>query len=201
VRIRVLAAAIALGLLTGCVQPPTTSPSPSLSEVSVDLTEPGHARIMVRRLIAKAGSRDLIQVEITKDWAAITVVKNNQAETWAWRDNTIKQVQSDVAYVQQKIFNIEDFNINDVGALFRSAAQRWRSASSRISAPGWIFRAAPRPRSGGCAPRRFRSPSTSARSGLISRFSGYPGCTLRPSGRCWTRRACEAISTATRVGR
>ncbi|HVK43328.1 MAG TPA: hypothetical protein VM429_00295 [Micropruina sp.] len=131
-RIRVLAAAIALGLLTGCVQPPTTpSASPSLSEVSVDLTEPGHARIMVRRLIAKAGSRDLIQVEITKDWAAITVVKNNQAETWAWRDNTIKQVQSDVAYVQQKIFNIEDFNINDVGALFRSAAGISGSDSSQ----------------------------------------------------------------------
>ena len=52
---------------------------------------------MVRKLIAKAGTAQLIQVEITTEWASITVVKDNQPETWAWRDNTIKQVDSDVA--------------------------------------------------------------------------------------------------------
>ncbi len=77
---------------------------------------------MIRRLIAKAGTQRLIQVEITKGWAAITVVKDDQAEAWAWRDNTIKQVDTDVAYVQQTVFSIDDFNINDVGALFRASA-------------------------------------------------------------------------------
>ena len=77
---------------------------------------------MVRRLIAKAGTPQLIQVEITQEWAAITVVKDNRPETWAWRDNTIKQVDSDVVYVGQRIFSIDDFNINDVGGLFRAAS-------------------------------------------------------------------------------
>lgn len=77
---------------------------------------------MVRKLIAKAGTPNLIQVEITQTWAAITVVKDSQAQAWAWRDNTIKQVDTDVAYVQQTVFSIDDFNINDVGGLFRAAA-------------------------------------------------------------------------------
>lgn len=113
---------VALGLLGGCTQPaPTPTPSASPTVVSVDLTAPGQARAMVRRLIAKAGTPRLIQVEITQDWASITVVKNDQAETWAWRDDTVKQVDTDVAYVQQTVFSIDDFNINDVGGLFRAA--------------------------------------------------------------------------------
>lgn len=126
-RTPVLAAAIlAFSLLGGCSQPassatPPVSPSASPAPVSLDLTAPDQARAMVRRLIAKAGTPQLIQVEITKEWAAITVVKDSQAETWAWRDNTIKQVDTDVAYVQQTIFSIDDFNITDVGGLFRAA--------------------------------------------------------------------------------
>ncbi len=123
---------VALGLLGGCVQPaPTPTPSARPTVVSVDLTAPGQARAMVRRLIAKAGTPRLIQVEITKDWASITVVKDDRAETWAWRDDTIKQVDTDVAYVQQTVFSIDDFNIDDVGALFRSAAGISGSESSQ----------------------------------------------------------------------
>ncbi len=133
VRIGVLAAAVALGLLSACGQPSSSaSPSsPGVSTVTLDLTAPGQARIMVRKLIAKAGSADLIQVEITREWAAITVVKDNLPETWAWRDSSIKKVDSDVAYVQQKIFTIDDFNVNDVGGLFRSAAGISGSDSSQ----------------------------------------------------------------------
>ena len=128
-----LAAAVAaLSLLAGCTQAtPPPSPTSSPAAVSLDLTAPGQARAMIRRLIAKAGTQRLIQVEITKGWAAITVVKDDQAETWAWRDNTVKQVDTDVAYVQQTIFSIDDFNIDDVGALFRSAAGISGSESSQ----------------------------------------------------------------------
>lgn len=119
-----LAAVVAaFSLLGGCTQPaPTPTPSPSPTAVSLDLTAPGQARAMVRRLIAKAGTPQLIQVEITKEWAAITVIKDDLAETWAWRDNAVRQVDSDVAYVGQTVFSIDDFNINDVGGLFRAAS-------------------------------------------------------------------------------
>ena len=86
---------------------------------------------MVRKLIAKAGTPDLIQLEITQESAAITVVKDDQPQTWAWRDGAIKQVDSDVAYVHQTVFTIDDFNINDVGALFRAAAGISGSDSSQ----------------------------------------------------------------------
>ncbi|MFT4294034.1 MAG: hypothetical protein QM582_01315 [Micropruina sp.] len=121
---RALAAAVVVvTLLGGCTPPtPTTSPSSSPSPVAVDLTAPEQARAMIRRLIAKAGTPRLIQVEIAKEWAAITVVKDDQPETWAWRDNTIKQVDSDVAYVQQRVFSIDEFNIDNIGGLFRAAA-------------------------------------------------------------------------------
>lgn len=128
-----LVAAIAvLGLVGGCTQPTASlSPSPSASAASLDLTEPGQARTMVRKLIAKAGTPDLIQVEISKQWAAITVVKNGQPETWAWRDDTIKQVDTDVVNVAQTVLSIDDFNINDVGGLFRAAASISGSESSQ----------------------------------------------------------------------
>lgn len=116
-------AIVLLGLLGGCTQPaPAPTPTPTPTVVSVDLTAPGQARAMVRRLIAKAGTPRLIQVEITRDWASITVLKNDQTETWAWRDDTVKQVDSDVAYVGQTVFAIDDFDIKDVGGLFGVAA-------------------------------------------------------------------------------
>ncbi|MFT4217212.1 MAG: hypothetical protein QM619_08540 [Micropruina sp.] len=117
-----LAAVVALVLLGGCTPVSTPTPSLSPSQVSVDLTAPGQARAMIRRLIAKAGTPQLLQVEITKDWAAITVVKDDQAQTWAWRDGAIRQVDTDVSNVGQTKFLIDDFNINDVGGLFRAAA-------------------------------------------------------------------------------
>ncbi|MCW3158872.1 hypothetical protein [Micropruina sonneratiae] len=128
------AVVVALGVTVGCTQAiGTTSPSatPSSSQLAVDLTAPGQARSMVRKLIAKAGTPNLIQVEITQEWAAITVVKDSQAQAWAWRDNTVKQVDTDVAYVQQATFSIDDFNINDVGGLFRAAAGISGSDSSQ----------------------------------------------------------------------
>ncbi|MFT3860604.1 hypothetical protein [Micropruina sp.] len=127
-----VAAIAALSLLGGCVEPAAApSPSASVTQVGLDLTEPGQARSMLRKLIAKAGTPNLIQVEITEQWAAITVVKDGQPETWAWRDDTIKQVDTDVVYVKQTVFSIDDFNINDVGALFRAAESISSSQSNQ----------------------------------------------------------------------
>ena len=132
-----IAALVAVGVLAGCTQPPpppSPSPSPTVTATPVpvvDLTAPGEARAMVRRLIAKAATPRLIQVEITKEWAAITVLKDDRTETWAWRDGTVKQVDSDVTYVRQTVFEVDDFDISDVGALFTTAASISGSHSSQ----------------------------------------------------------------------
>lgn len=72
------------------------------------------------------------------------MVKNGQPESWAWRDDTIKQVDTDVVNVAQTVFSIDDFNIDDVGRCFarrpasqgRKAASNCRSSTRR---PGDVF--------------------------------------------------------------
>ncbi|MFZ1411192.1 MAG: hypothetical protein WAS07_07035 [Micropruina sp.] len=126
-----LALSLCLGL-GGCLAPtPSSPPTPSATQAAVDLALPGEALKMVRELIAAAANPRLIQVEISAERAAISVVEDGKAATWAFRDGEIKQVDTDIAYVEQAIFNIEAFNINDVGGLFRAAAGMSGSRSSQ----------------------------------------------------------------------
>ena len=119
--------------LAACTPPatPPTSPTPTASAspsrgatpvAVVDLTVPGAAARLVDRIVAAAGSRRVIMVQITPTDAAVSVVKDGAAQTWALRDGTIKQVQSDLTYVSQATFTPSEFNLTDVGALFRAAA-------------------------------------------------------------------------------
>lgn len=123
-------------LLTGCQQPSiTASPaaaSPTPSPSGPDLTRPRAAADMVRQLVERAGSRRLIQVEISKDEASVSVLKDGRPETWAWRDHRFQQVTSDIMNVDQQSFTIEEFNISDVGALFRQAAVIAQSDQAQV---------------------------------------------------------------------
>lgn len=126
VRLGVACLATGLLLTAGCqfpqLNPPASPAAPSPSPSAPDLTRPQAAAAMVRQLVARAGSRRLIQVEIAKDRASVSVLKDGKPETWAWRDQQIKQVTSDIMNVDQRSFTIDAFNIADVGALFRQAA-------------------------------------------------------------------------------
>lgn len=130
------AALLAAALLAGC-QPmpagPTTAPnapvtsSPpaaSPSPTPLDLTLPHRARQMVGRLLAAAGEGELIMVAVTSETATISVLGPDGGEpaTWAYRDGKIQQVDSDLQYVDQASFEIDDFDISDLGRLFRVAA-------------------------------------------------------------------------------
>jgi hypothetical protein len=123
--------AISLGL-AGCFSPgPGTTATPSATPAAVDLTRPGEAVAMIQRLIGAAGNPRLIQVEISAERASISVVEDGEAATWAYRDGEIKEVDTDIAYVEQAIFGIEAFNISDVGGLFRAAAGMSGSRNSQ----------------------------------------------------------------------
>ncbi len=120
---------VAALLLTGCqfgtstTTPATTvSATPTQTPSGPDLTQPGQARAMVDRLLTAAGSRQLIQVELTKSDARISVLADGNPQTWAWRDDQVRQVDTDVLDVNQKTFAIEAFDISDLGGLFRQAA-------------------------------------------------------------------------------
>lgn len=116
-------------LVTGCqpaVLPSPTetsgSPSPSASP-AVDMTQPGAAQAMVRRLVAASGSSRVIMVEVRHYAASVSVLDaSGKPVTWAYRDGRVQQVASDLAYVDQATFDPAKYDLSDVGALFRAAA-------------------------------------------------------------------------------
>ena len=112
-----------VGVTAGC-QPGNAAPpaTASTTPAEPDFSRPGAALGMVQQLIAAAGTTRLIMVEIEVDTVSVSVLTDGRPVTWAYRGGTIGEVASDMAYVDQASFTIDDFNISDVGALFRAAA-------------------------------------------------------------------------------
>lgn len=79
---------------------------------------------MLARLLEVAGPGRLIMVELTPQTAAVSVLGPDSTEpvTWAYRDRRIQQADSDLQYVDQASFDLDDFELGDVGRLFRIAA-------------------------------------------------------------------------------
>lgn len=77
---------------------------------------------MLRRLIAAAGTDQLLQVEVSATEAAVTVLADGKPVTWAWRDLTVQRVDSDVLNVDQDTFTIDQFHLDDLGHLFSVAS-------------------------------------------------------------------------------
>lgn len=115
--------------LTGC-QPPTgpasstpSGPAGSASATpALDLTVPGTAQRVVRDLVKASGSQQVIMVDIRLHEASVSVLLDGAARTWASRDGKVKEVPSDLTYVDQIAFDPSAFNLADVGAIFRAAA-------------------------------------------------------------------------------
>lgn len=132
---RAAAAALVLAVSSGCTPPagpaPTVTPTPSTTPTTptpsatpsekIDLLQPGAAVALVDRLLAASGSSRVIMVTVTAQDASVAVLRNGAAETWAWRDGRVQQVQSDINYVAQREFNPHDFDFTDLAALFRAA--------------------------------------------------------------------------------
>lgn len=118
--------------LAGCQPATATQPSVVVTTpAGPDFTQPGTAIDMVQTLIAAAGSDELIMVEIEEDTVSVSALVDGQPVTWAYRDGSIGQIPSDLAYVDQAIFDIDDFNLDDVGGLFRAAESASGSAQNQ----------------------------------------------------------------------
>jgi hypothetical protein len=114
-----LLSAFALSFTSGCVpEPPPASPA---SATAIDFTKPAAARAMLAELAGYADSQTALMVEVTKHSVALSVLKDMQPRTYTYRDGKIEEVQTDMAYVDQATFDTSDFNLDNVGALFRAA--------------------------------------------------------------------------------
>lgn len=123
--------------VSGCQSPaaplPSSSTSAPVSSPSheLDLTRPGQATAMVKRLAEAARSTQLLQVEITRTEATVSVLLDGTPHTWAWRNQSVQEVQGDILDVDQASFSIDAFNIDDVASLFSQAAAIAGSASNQ----------------------------------------------------------------------
>ncbi|WP_144008460.1 hypothetical protein [Parenemella sanctibonifatiensis] len=100
---------------------PTPSPVASATPQAVDLTRPGKARDVLEQLQAAAGSNRIVQVEVTRWTAKIQILRGNDVIAWQWDRGVIDTVVSDVEYVGQAVFTLDDFELDDLGSLFRQA--------------------------------------------------------------------------------
>jgi len=113
-----LVAAIAgVCLLAGC-----TTPTPAASPSGIDFTAPGAAAAMIGQLMATAGTTRAVSVELTRSEAHLSIVTGQAVVTYAYRNQKISTIDSDVNYVGQAMFDPRSFNLNDLGSLFAQAA-------------------------------------------------------------------------------
>lgn len=130
---RLVATACCLATLAACASDatPTPPPTPSVSPAApttvgtptpaLDLTRPGAARTALTRLLTAAGADRVLMVSLTRTDAAVTILRNGAAETWALRGGDPRRVESDTTYVSQATFDVAAFDLSDLGALFRTA--------------------------------------------------------------------------------
>ncbi len=124
---RAAAATCLVLALVGCQAVPEpsgtpTTPTASATAEAIDLTKPGAAQQVVRDLVRAAGTSKAIMVDIAPQEASLSVLVDGTARTWAYRGGQIKEVASDLTYVDQITFDPASYNLSDVGALLRAAA-------------------------------------------------------------------------------
>lgn len=96
----------------------STSPTPSVPP----LTSPGVTEKAIAALRETAGNYPVIKVEVSPEVITLSVVRDNQAVTYAYRDGEVDRVDSSTEYYGQASFDPDDFDLSDVDALFSRAA-------------------------------------------------------------------------------
>jgi len=98
------------------------TPTPSAPTPGLNLTLPGAARAAVDELAKMSKTPLAIKVTVTKTTATLTYVEDDAAVTLGWTDGVVTKIDSDVTYVGQTGFAVDEFNLADVGQMFGQAA-------------------------------------------------------------------------------
>jgi len=124
-RVLPLTLSLLAALLTACgpgVTPSASTDPPGSTPAAPDLTVPGEAQRAVEALQVEARGNPVIRVTVRRSGATLTYVTDGQAVTLGWTGDAIAPIQSNVTYVDQQSFNPAAFFLDDLGALFRQAA-------------------------------------------------------------------------------
>lgn len=107
----------------------TTATSPSATPTP--LTKLGQARAVVNELRTASGDQPVIKVDLTATQAIVSVLADQKAQSWSWRDGSIEQVTSDIEYIGQASFDPDSFRFDDLDQLFGIAGALSGSTSNQ----------------------------------------------------------------------
>jgi hypothetical protein len=110
---------------------PSSTPTPSASVPGRNFLEPGEATLVVRELVAAAGTINAIKVELSATEAVMSVVSGMTAKTWGWRNGAVVVIDSDTQFVGQAIFDPRDYDVSDLAGMFGAAATLAKSSSGQ----------------------------------------------------------------------
>lgn len=135
------AVVLALGPLAGCSHPEppppglapssaatapsppavagSTSPTPT---AAADLRRPGAARRAVDQLLLASGGLPVIKLDVSATEATLSALQGNRVVAWRWSRGKVLAVESDIQYIRQVAFSPDDYELDDLGALFDQAA-------------------------------------------------------------------------------
>lgn len=112
-------------------QQPGGTPSPTPTVAYPTLTSRGQARRVVNQLRQAAGDLPVIKVDVTATTAILTVLLTNNPKAWQWEAGRITSTDPDVEPIKQVAFDPDDFQFDDVAALFATAASIAGSSESQ----------------------------------------------------------------------
>lgn len=99
------------------------SPSASL-DPAFDLTRPGRARQVINFLRQTSNNRPVLRIEVTASTANLTyLTEDNKAETIGYANGAVSHLDATIKYIDQAQFNPDDFALDNVAALFETAAE------------------------------------------------------------------------------
>ncbi|MGO4956576.1 hypothetical protein ACTQ49_04760 [Luteococcus sp. Sow4_B9] len=90
---------------------------------TTDLTQPGAARKAVGELVRAAGGLPVIKLDVSRSTATLSALKDGRIAAWQWDKGLVRPVESDIEYIQQATFSPADYQLDDLGQVFDTAAE------------------------------------------------------------------------------
>ncbi|MDR1355460.1 MAG: hypothetical protein LBJ43_04290 [Propionibacteriaceae bacterium] len=126
-----LLAATLMSLVTACTAWSNPNKTPSVSLIPPSATPayglllPGAAAAALAELQTKVGDAPILRVTLTAQQATLTYldIATERPMTLRWENNVIEQLDLGIVWVNQASFKLSDFVLDDLGAMFRAAAE------------------------------------------------------------------------------